>query len=273
MRLQRAPTPPVATVEALDLPGPAGPIPCRAYTPSEPGPRPLIVFLHGGGWTAGDLDTHDAVCRRLCAAAGAVVLALGYRLAPEHPFPAAWDDAWAALACAAENAGSLGADPARLVLAGDSAGATLAAACAARARDEGGPCVALLLLICPILDIAGESASRRAFARGWFVDAAAIAQDLAWTLPPGADPADPRVSPVRAPSLAGLPPTLVHVAEYDPFRDEGLAYAAALREAGGAAQATTHPGMMHFFHALPRSIPYAADALERIGREVRRMLE
>jgi acetyl esterase/lipase len=286
-------TPPDEAVEATDLtlPGPAGLLGARLYGPAWRDPNPahprlrgdernedssaevarhehrpgLIVYVHGGGWVAGGLATHDGVCRRLAIGSGLKVLAVDYRLAPEHPFPAALEDALAAVRWAGATAEGLGCDPARLVVAGDSAGAGLAAA-VAQSADR--PPVALQLLICPILNLAADSASRRAFAEGYFLDPATMAADLADYCGPAADRRDPRLSPLLAERLTGLPPALIHTAEYDPFRDEGEAYARRLRDAGVAVRQTRHGGMIHYFYALPRAIPYATEALAGIGAEI-----
>ncbi len=266
------PDPAVATTD-LTAPGPGGDLTIRLYSPLEIGdPAPALVFLHGGGWVAGDLETHDGLCRRLALAAGVKVLAVDYRRAPEHRFPAPIEDALAAVDWARREARGLGIDPARLGLAGDSAGGGVAAAAAAIPRDRGGPGAALLLLICPILDVAHESPSRRDLAEGYFLDRATMRADLDDYLPEGADPADPRISPLLADSHAGLPPTLIHSAEFDPFRDEAAAYAERLRAAGAAVQLTEHPGMIHYFYALPRAIPYAHTAAAMIGAQVRGVL-
>ncbi len=259
--------PQMAAVDDLQAPGPGGPMPVRRYRPLHAGDG-AILFFHGGGWVAGSLDTHDGVCRRLAIASGCHVFAVEYRLAPEHPFPAGLDDAAAAIAWMAGAAGDFGVDPQKLVVAGDSAGGTLAtAACLARPRGE--PPIALLLLICPILDLAEESASRRAFAEGYFLSAATMAKDLADYTPKGADLRDPRLSPLHAIDLSPLPPTHIHVAEFDPFRDEGLAFAERLTAMGGETTATLHPGMIHYFYAMPGAIPYAETALAEIGAAVR----
>lgn len=235
--------------------GPGGPLRLRIYRPpgANPGPLPLVVFFHGGGWVICDLDTHDPTCRRLCVGANAVVVSVDYRLAPEHRFPAAPDDCDAATRWAIANAGALGADPGRVVLAGDSAGGNLAAAVALRLRDSGGPAVAGQLLVYPVTDhhTAGFG-SYAEFAEGfgltrsvmaWFWDhylgepmAAVRAGDL---------PAD--AVPLRAADLSGLPPALVLTAGFDVLRDEGEAYAARLREAGVPTVLERHAGMHHGF--------------------------
>ncbi len=254
----------------LAIPSAADEIAARLYRPDDrPEPLPALIYLHGGGWGAGSLRTHDGVCRRLASAAGCAVLALDYRLAPEHPFPAGLDDALVAIGWTLEQAGALGIDPARLGVAGDSAGAGIAAAAAKILLERGGPRLALQLLVCPILDIARESASRRDLAEGYFLDSATMAADVARYVPPGVDPADPRLSPLLAEDLSGLPPALIHTAQFDPFRDEGEAYARRLQEAGVPTQHTDHAGMIHYFYALPRPIPYAREAARMIGAQVR----
>ncbi|MCX7229137.1 MAG: alpha/beta hydrolase [Burkholderiales bacterium] len=251
------PTEPVG-VEDRSIDGPAGPLRVRVYTPvaqagSGEGARPLVVFFHGGGWVVCDLDTHDAVCRRLCLGSGAVVVSVDYRLAPEHRFPAAPDDCAAATRWAFANAAALGADPKRVVIAGDSAGGNLAAAVALRLRDEGGPRAAGQLLVYPVTDhhTAGfasyvENAEGYGLTRdtmAWFwdhylggpMDAAAAAA------------LSPQAVPLRAADLRGLPPALVLTAGYDVLRDEGEAYATRLREAGVAVESERFDGMHHGF--------------------------
>jgi acetyl esterase/lipase len=256
-----------ALVRDVAMPGPGGPLPLRVYSPTDAGaaPMPALVFFHGGGWVAGDFDTHDGLCRRLAAAAGCRVIAVGYRLAPEHPFPAAFDDALAATRWIATHAAELGVDAARLAVGGDSVGAGLAAAVAQAARD-GGPALALQVLICPILDMARTAGSRAEFGDGYFLSRAAFTQDLAAYQAP---PADPRVSPALAADLSRLPPAIVHTAEFDPFRDEGEAYAAHLSAAGIAATTLRHPGMIHYFYAMARAIPDATEAAAQIGAQMR----
>jgi acetyl esterase/lipase len=263
--------PPVGDVRDGELPGPAGSINIRIYTPLD-APRDLLpgmAFFHGGGWVAGGLDTHDGVCRRLANASGCRVVAVDYRLAPEHPFPTAVEDAQAAVLALAKHAGVFGIDPRRLGVAGDSAGGGLAAAVCQLAREHG-PSIAFQLLICPILDIAVESASRIELAAGYFLDRATLERDLQLYAP--FDRTDPRVSPLRAASFLGLPPAFIHTAESDPFRDEGHAYAARLAQAGVQVTETRHPGMIHYFYAMPRMIVRAETALQAMGAELARAL-
>ncbi len=262
---------PMYAIADRRAPGAGGDLPVRVYTPEAAAGAigPGLVYFHGGGLIAGDLDTHDPIARALAQAAGCRVISVGYRLAPEHPFPAAVEDAVAAVCHVAAQAAPFGLDPARLGVCGDSAGATLAAAaCQALARRDG-PRPALQLLLCPILDHRRASASRREFASGYLVDAATLAHDLLHYLPAGVDPADPRISPLAAADLSGLPPTLIHAAEFDPLRDEALDYAERLRQAGSRVAYTCHPGMIHLFYGLGGVIPQARAALAQIGAQVR----
>jgi len=224
----------VRSVEDRSLPGPGGDLRVRSYRPAAPGPLPLVVFLHGGGWVVGDLDTHDATCRRLCAELNAVSLGVDYRLAPESPFPAAFEDALTATRWCLANAAELGADPRRVVVMGDSAGGNLAAAVAIALRGEKSRPVAQVLVY-PATDLrpgTDRYRSRTDSAEGfglsqqgmdWFVGCYAAQE---WQR------SDPRASPILAPDLSGLPPTLVMTAEYDPLRSEGEAYAERLGRAG-----------------------------------------
>ena len=252
-------------------PGPAGPIPLRIHDAhgSSAGPRPALVFFHGGGWVAGSVATHAGVCRRLAGASGVRVIAADYRLAPEHRFPAAFDDALAATRHVIAAAHDLSVDPKRIAVGGDSVGGGLAAAVA---RKLGAGQLAVQLLICPILDVTRDGGSRDAFAEGHFISRTAFGRDLADYLPPGADPADPRVSPLCARGFVGLPAALIHTAEFDPFRDEGAAYGEALRRDGVAAEVTCHDGMIHYFYAMSRAIPAAVRAIDEVGRRLRTAL-
>ncbi len=232
----------------MTIPGPQGTIPARFYEPHGIGleNRPLIVYFHGGGWTIGDLDTCDSVCRFLALNTPAVVLSVGYRLAPEHPFPAAVDDARAAYRWAVASNARLGVDPTRIAVAGDSAGGNLAAAVSLLGREEDtNP--AMQALIYPVTDAVGGHKSRETFAKGFLLARA----DMDWFerhyLPPDVDRADPRVSVLRAADLSGLPPAYVATAGFDPLRDEGEAYAARMQEAGVEVTLRRHPGLIHGF--------------------------
>jgi len=255
------------------LPGPAGDIPYRLYAPASETTEPLpgFVFFHGGGMVAGSIETHDRIAAALAPAAGCRVISVGYRLAPEHKFPAAVEDAIAATQWVAGHAASLGIDAAKLVVGGDSAGATLAAVvCQDSLRN--GPTIAAQCLICPVLDFEESSPSRQAFAENHLLDSATLDADLLDYLPEGADPADPRISPLRAGLLAGLPPAIIHTAEFDPMRDEGNAYASKLMAAGVAVEHICHDGMIHNFHAMGAILPQGRLVLLQIGEQLRRAL-
>jgi acetyl esterase/lipase len=263
------PAPTIGAVADLHIPGPAGPIRARRYEPfsTPPGVLPGIVYFHGGGLVAGSLDTHDGIARALTATAGCRVVSVDYRLAPEAPFPAALDDAVAAVRHCFLHHAELGLSE-RIAVCGDSAGATLAAAaCQALRRDpEASPHAQVLL--CPILDYAGQTASRLERASGYLLDEATLQHDLRHYLPRDADPADPRVSPLRAATLPTEMATVLHTAEFDPLHDEGEAYARRLREAGATVAYTCHPGMIHLFYGLGAVIPYARTALTQLGVDI-----
>jgi acetyl esterase len=247
-----------------------GAIALRLYSPLGEPQRvlPGIVFFHGGGWVAGSLETHDGLCRRLANESGCRVIAVDYRLAPEHPFPFGLEDGFAATSYIARNPRQFGIDPARLGVAGDSAGGGFAAAICQMARDAGGPKLLFQLLICPILDVHSEAASRRELADGYFLDHETVARDLELYCP-AATRTDPLLSPLLSDDLAGLPPAFIHTGQFDPFGDEGEAYAAKLIETGVPVQGRVHPGMIHYFYCMPRMIPYAHDAVRLMAAEIR----
>jgi acetyl esterase/lipase len=260
-------------IEDCTLPGPEGPLPVRLYSAVDDAvPRPGLVFFHGGGLVAGSIDTHDAIARALASSGGCRVLSVQYRLAPEHPFPAALQDCQAALQYIAANPARFHLDVARLGICGDSAGATLAAATVHAAVRAGEPELALQLLLCPILDYSRSTPSRVELASGYLVDQATLDHDLLHYLPPGSDASDPRVSPLLAAELAGLPRTVIHTAEFDPLRDEGRNYFERLERARVEVSYTCHPGMIHLFYGLGAVIPYARTAFEQIGGEIRAAL-
>jgi acetyl esterase/lipase len=260
---------PMARVEAVEVPGPAGPLPSRLYLPltvPEGVSPPLLVYYHGGGWVIGDLDTHDGLCRFLAATAGVAVLSIGYRLAPEHPFPAPVEDAWAAYSWATANAGALGADPERLAVAGDSAGGNLSAVVSLLAREGGGAMPAMQLLIYPVTDSAETPRSRQLFAEGFFLTRSDMELFEAAYLPPGTDKDDPRISVLKAPDLRNLPPAYVTTAGFDPLRDEGEAYALRMRDAGVKVALRRHPGLVHSFANLTPVSPTSRAAMhEAVG--------
>jgi acetyl esterase/lipase len=274
---------PLGKVKDGKWPAPSGKLPYRAYYPqpssllrsakasARPG-LPALVFFHGGGCIFGDIDTHDGLCRTLAAEGGCAVISIGYRQAPEHKFPAAVEDAYAAIRWVVENPVSLGIDMRRIAVGGDSAGGGLAAVVCQMAAAQGGPRVALQVLFCPVMDMAAETASRTTFAEGYFLDRVTIDWMLRQYCPPGIDPRDPRLSPLRAAQLRGLPPAHIHTAEYDPLRDEGEAYAQRLRDAGVTVHYTCHAGMIHHFYAMAGAIPAARTALEAAGGALRQAL-
>ena len=252
-----------------------GMIALRVYSPDAVPARilPGIMFFHGGGWVAGDLETHDGTCRRLANESGCRVVAVDYRRAPEHPFPHGFEDCLAATRHVALRAQDFGIDAARLGVAGDSIGGGFAAGICLAARDAGSPSILFQLLLCPILDPLTESASRSELQKGYFLDRAAMERDLELYLPPGVAPGDFRLSPLQAKNFAGLPPAYIHTAQFDPFSDEGDAYARRLIDAGVAVQGRNHPGMIHFFYAMPRMIPYAGEAMALIGAQIRHAVQ
>ena len=269
------PLPTVGGVEERTFPRPAASLRVRIYAPAGVGAHevlPGLVYFHGGGLVAGSLETHDGICRALAAASRCRLLSVDYRLAPEHSFPAAIDDGLAATWWVATHAAELGLDPDRLGVCGDSAGATLAAVVCQSAAAFGQPRLACQFLLCPIMDYAAESDSRRSLAQGYLIDRATLEHDLRHYLGPEADRADPRVSPLRAPGVMNLPPTVIHTAEFDPLRDEGAAYAERLRAAGVKITYRCHPGMIHLFYGLGALIPYAGAAFGLMGADVRSLM-
>jgi acetyl esterase/lipase len=263
-----------ANVTATDgtLPGPAGDIRYRLYAPigGDDVQLPGFVFFHGGGMVAGSIETHDRVAAALADTTGCRLISIDYRLAPEHKFPAAVDDAIAATELVARNAASLGIDATRLVVGGDSAGATLAAVVCQYAQRQAGLAIAAQCLICPVLDFEEISPSREEFAEDNLIHRTTLEADLADYLPEGTDTADIRISPLRAMNLKGLPTAIIHTAEFDPLRDEGNAYARKLLAAGVNVEHVCHNGMIHNFHAMGAVLPQARLVLSQIGEQVRR---
>lgn len=241
-------------------------LPARAYAPQGNGASELpgLIYFHGGGLVSGGLGTHDALCATLAARGRCRVIAVDYRLAPEARFPAAHDDALAAVRTIGADPGRWGIDPLRLGVAGDSAGANLAISAARRA----GVSLFMQLLLCPVLYLLARTPSRRERASGYLIDATTL--ETFWDLyrVEGLSPDDPRIAPLRETDFSALPPAHIHTAEYDPMRDEGALYARALREAGVAARHVDHPGLIHHFHGLTGIIPAAHAAVRRIGDEL-----
>jgi len=260
---------PVARVENRRIPGPGGEIPIRVYTPEGKAPFPVLVFIHGGGWVLCSLDSHDPPCRALANAVPCVVVSVDYRLAPEHKFPAAAEDAYAAARWVADHAAELGGDPGRIAVGGDSAGGNLAAVVALLARERGGPRLAHQLLVYPATDAGLDSPSLFENGEGYFLTRDMMVWFWNHYLRSRADVYDPHASPLRARDLRGLPPALVITAEYDPLRDEGEAYAARLREAGVAVHTARYPGMIHGFFGMLAVFPQARTAIRAAASALR----
>ncbi len=263
--------PDVASVEDISVPGGAGDRPARVYRPSTPGPLPTIVLLHGGGFVIGDLDTHDLTARTLANGCDAVVVSVDYRLAPENPWPAGVEDAIAATRWASTQLSSLGGD-ARLAVAGDSAGGNLSAVVAQTMRDEG---IALAgqLLLYPVTDRRGSYPSHEQNATGYFLDMSTMLwfDDQYVGHLADVDVTDPRLAPLHG-NLSGLAPAVLVVAEFDPLRDDGLAYAAALEAAGVPVEVRTFDGMIHGFVDMGRHSPAAQAAVDETVALFRKVL-
>ena len=250
----QGPRPADVTIVDRTIAAPTGDLPVRLYRRSRVAPDvklPGLVYAHGGGWVFGNLDSHDVLCAQLALEAGIAVLAVDYRLAPEAPFPGAFDDVVAALQWVAAHGASVGIDPDRLAIGGDSAGGNLAAAGALWARDHGGPKLRLQLLAYPVTDAVGRAESYRRYEDGYGLNAAAMDWFFDHYTPDKAKRGDWRVSPLRAASLAGLAPALVITAGYDPLRDEGRAYAFRLQQEGTLADLVEFGGMLHGFLSSP----------------------
>jgi acetyl esterase len=258
-RARQAEPLPVAKVEDRLIPGPAGEIRLRLYWPNAAGPVPAIVYYHGGGHVIGSLDTHDFIARNLCAGAEALLVSVDYRMGPEHKFPGAVDDCFAALQWVHANAASLGADPGRVGVHGDSAGANLAAVVALMARDAGGPRIRLQSLVYPVGDYTLSGASYRKYAQGCgMLSPDAMAWFARHYLRSPADAEDWRASPLKASSHADVAPAIVVVAECDVLHDDGESYAEALRRAGVPVEYREYPGMIHGFLGM---VPVVDDAM------------
>ncbi|HWJ78141.1 alpha/beta hydrolase [Ureibacillus composti] len=268
----------VGKVENRVIPGPGGDIPVRIYTPNGEGPFPSLVFYHGGGWVIGDLDTVDVPCRLLANRANCVVVSVDYRLAPEHKFPAAADDAYAAAKWVVENGPSIKVDSSRVAVGGDSAGGNLAAVVSLMARDKNEIDLAYQLLIYPVTNHSYETVSYSDNADGYLLTKDSMIWFWDHYLRNPQDGDNPYASPLKAEDLSGLPPALVITAEFDPLRDEGEAYAQRLKEAGVSVEETRYNGMIHGFFWMPgtldqgmKAVNQAANALKQaFAREVNR---
>jgi len=270
------PTPPqIGAVTNLVVDTTTGAVPVRVYRPagiSDGAPLPTLVYFHGGGWVIGDLETHDVLCRQITGEAGMMVVAVDYRLAPEAKFPTAVDDAWAATKWVVANAARLGADPKKLAVGGDSAGGNLAAVIALMARDAGAPSIAYQVMLYPVTDVGTETQSYRDFGDGYLLTLEGMRWFFDQYLTSSEQAKDWRVSPLRAPSLAGLPPALIITAGFDPLRDEGEAYAKKLREAGVRVDYICYGGMIHGFAPMGRLIDTGNRAVSHIAASLREAL-
>ena len=263
---------PVAEIREIEIPGAASQIPARVYRPDASGPDaglPVLVYFYGGGWSLGTLDTCDGVCRMITNAAGCVTVAAGYRLAPEHKFPAAVEDCHTAAQWVAAHAAELGADAARLAVGGDSSGGNLAAAVALYARDLGGPAVTHQLLVYPNTDHQADTPSMREIADEYFFNPASVRWYWGMYLAAPEDGANPLASPLRAGDLTGLPPATVITAEYDPLCDEAELYARKLLAAGVPAEIIRYDGMMHGFFTMVGVLDTAREAVLEAAARLR----
>ncbi|MGC8639394.1 MAG: alpha/beta hydrolase [Isosphaeraceae bacterium] len=266
--------PRVAGVENRRIPSPGGEIRIRIIKPegAEQGALPVLVYFHGGGWVLGNLESHEGVCRAIANAAGLIVVVADYRLAPEHAFPAAAEDAHAAAAWVVAHAAEFGGDPARVAVGGDSAGGNLAAVACLMARDRGGPHLAFQLLIYPITDFNLHNASYRQFAEGYFLTRGEMAWYWEHYVPKLDDRWHPHASPCQATDKTGLPPAFVITAGFDVLRDEGEHYAGQLQAAGVHVKIRRYEGMIHSFIRRYPFFDQGKAAIEEIGRELRQAL-
>ena len=264
---------PIAGTRDLQIPTPDTALPARLYAPLGEGLTGLLVYFHGGGWAASDIETHDALCTDLCSVSGVRVLSVAYRLAPEFRFPLPLDDCWHATLWAAQNAAELGADPARLAVGGDSAGSNLAAAVTLRARDAGAPKLAAQLLIYPATELSRtDTPSYRDNADGYGLSAEAMRAFIGLYLATPEDALHPHASPLLASNLSGLPPALILTAEYDPLRDDGILYAEALTNAGVEATHLPGPGLIHTFARLAAISPGSATNMDAAAEWLKKTL-
>jgi acetyl esterase len=264
IRAGRGPATPVGEVTDRQIPGPDGPLAVRLYRPDRAtGPLPVLLYFFGGGWVLGTLDTCDEVCRRLCRGAGVLVLSVGYRLAPEHPFPAAPRDCYAATGWAAAHVDGHGGDPGRIGVAGDSAGGNLAAAVTLLARERG-PSLACQVLVYPNTQFGADTGSMRENTDPARFNRRSVEWYWGHYLSRPEDGADPLASPLRAGDLTGLPPALLVTAEHDPLRDEAEAYADRLAQAGVPVKQLRYPGMAHGFFTMTGSFDAAREATSQV---------
>lgn len=263
---------PVHRIKDFTIPGPAGKIPVRTYLPSGDEPLPVFVYYHGGGFNGGDLDTHDTMLRALANRTECAIVSVDYRLAPEHPYPAAVEDAWAAMEWVASHANAIGADSGRMAVGGDSAGGCLTALVAQQARDAS-MTLMVQVLIYPAMDLSMASASWKEFAKDHLLT---FNQTSAWIkayVPPGFEKTDPRVSPLFAANVSEVAPALIITAECDPLRDEGEAYAVRLRASNVAVDYICYPGMIHGFASLAGVIDAGRSVIDLTAVRLRRAFQ
>jgi len=267
----KLPTEPIAVAAVVDrtLPGPAGDVPVRIYTPDGRAPFPVLAFFHGGGFVIGSLDSHDNVCRELCAETGCLVVSVDYRLAPEHPFPAAPEDCYAVTRWLSEHGAEIDADPTRIAVGGDSAGGNLAAVVSLMARERGGPVLRHQLLVYPVTDHAFDTPSYSENAEGYMLTRDMMQWFWGHYVVDESQGRDPMASPLRAKSLADLPPATVITAEFDPLRDEGEAFAEKLMAAGVRTRLTRYDGVFHGFFAMSDAIERGRRAVQQAAQALR----
>jgi acetyl esterase len=264
---------PVSAIAHQVIPSNGRSVVLRVYTPNGTGPFPVLVYTHGGGFVIFDLDTYDATCRALCNAAECVVVSVGYHQAPEHPFPAAPEDAFAAYLWVLNNAASINGDPSRIAVGGESAGGNLATVTALQARDKGVKLPIFQLLVYPMTNAAFDTPSYQEHADAKPLNKPLMQWFWGHYLASPADAANPYVSPLRAASLSGLPPALVITAEVDPLRSEGEAYAMRLREAGVPVVHKHYTGVMHEFFSMPAVIDKAKEAVNDAAKALKQAFE
>lgn len=270
MRANKGEVEPVGKVEDRTIKGPGGDLPIRIYTPNGRGPFPLLVYFHGGGWVVGSIETVDASCRSFTNLANCITVSVDYRLAPEHKFPAAPDDCYAATTWTVLNAASIHGDSKRMAIAGESAGANLAAAVALMAQERGTPSIALQLLLYPVIDRNANLSSSRENAEGYFLTTEMMGWFWNHYLRNDADAENPLASPLRAKRLQGLAPAAIYTAEFDPLRDEGAEYAKKLREAGIAVEYKCQEGLIHGYMGMAKAVEPAGKALQEAAAALRK---
>lgn len=269
--LQTKPVP-IRDIHDRTISGPSGPVQIRVYSDSKESDLPVVIYCHGGGWVLGSLDSHDNTCRAIAKSSNVVVINVDYRLAPEHPFPSPLEDVYSALVWVKENADQLGGDPGKIFIAGDSAGANLAAAAAIEARKSEGPSIAGQILIYPVTDLSNfDTDSYGAFAKGYYLTLAYMEKFRDCYVPNQADRANPLVSPLLEKDLSNLPPALVVTAQFDMLRDEGEAYARRLEEAGGSIRHIQVPGVIHGFMKMDRILSQPNDVFLEINAFISRI--